>query len=70
MRERARKIRAHLDLWSKPGAGTEIELRLPAELAYRKKRRITLRRWWLPARSISRTSRGKPSSDAVTERRQ
>jgi signal transduction histidine kinase/ligand-binding sensor domain-containing protein len=68
MRERAKKIRAHLELWSKPGAGTEIELRLPAELAYRNKRRVAWRSWWLPARPASRS--GNASSDAVTERRQ
>jgi signal transduction histidine kinase len=34
MRERARKIGAKLDIWSNPGAGTEIELRISAELAY------------------------------------
>jgi signal transduction histidine kinase/ligand-binding sensor domain-containing protein len=36
MRERANKLGAHLVLWSKPGAGTEIELRVPADVAYRK----------------------------------
>jgi len=35
MRERAKKIRADLTLWSKPGAGTEIDLRVPAGVAYR-----------------------------------
>lgn len=34
MRERARKIGANLDLWSRTGAGTEIELRIAAALAY------------------------------------
>jgi signal transduction histidine kinase/ligand-binding sensor domain-containing protein len=65
MRERARKIRANLDLWSKPGAGTEIELRLPAELAYRKKRHVAHRSWWRPAPSDS----SEASHEAVTERR-
>jgi signal transduction histidine kinase len=69
MRERATKIRANLDLWSKPGAGTEIELRLPAELAYRKKRRVARGGWWHPSRSLSPTSRSEPSSEAATERR-
>jgi signal transduction histidine kinase len=36
MRERATKLGAHLVVWSKPGAGTEIELRVPAGVAYRK----------------------------------
>jgi signal transduction histidine kinase/ligand-binding sensor domain-containing protein len=34
MRERAQKVGAHLDVWSRPGAGTEIELRLGARVAY------------------------------------
>jgi signal transduction histidine kinase/ligand-binding sensor domain-containing protein len=35
MRERAKKLGAHLEVWSKPGAGTEVELRIPANVAYR-----------------------------------
>jgi PAS domain S-box-containing protein len=35
MRERASRIGAHLELWSRPGAGTEIELMVPAATAYR-----------------------------------
>lgn len=35
MRERAARIEAQLNLWSRPGAGTEIELRLSADAAYR-----------------------------------
>jgi signal transduction histidine kinase/ligand-binding sensor domain-containing protein len=34
MRERAEKIGGHVDIWSRPGAGTEIELRVPAAAAY------------------------------------
>src|SRR5262249_48425994 len=34
MRERAQRIGAHLDLWSRPGAGTEVELTIPAATAY------------------------------------
>lgn len=34
MRERAKKIRANLEVWSRQGAGTEIELRVPARIAY------------------------------------
>ena len=30
MRERARRIGANLELWSRPGAGTEVELKVPA----------------------------------------
>jgi signal transduction histidine kinase/ligand-binding sensor domain-containing protein len=38
MRERARKLGASLDVWSKPGAGTEIDLRVPANVAYARPR--------------------------------
>src|SRR5262249_45618061 len=34
LRERAGRIGADLDLWSRPGAGTEIELKVPASTAY------------------------------------
>ena len=62
MRERARKIRARLDLWSEPGAGTEVELRLPAELAYRNKRRVAERTWWRRFGWVSRTGRGRQTA--------
>ena len=35
MRERARKVGAQIDLWSRKGAGTEIEVRVPGAVAYR-----------------------------------
>jgi signal transduction histidine kinase len=38
MRERAKKLGAAIEVWSKPGAGTEIDLRVPAEVAYRHSR--------------------------------
>ena len=34
MRERAKRIGAKLDLWSRPGSGTEVELTVPAATAY------------------------------------
>jgi signal transduction histidine kinase len=34
MRERAQKLGANLDIWSKAGAGTEVDLRVPAKVAY------------------------------------
>jgi signal transduction histidine kinase len=34
LRERAEKIGAHLDLWSEPGNGTEVQLVVPASTAY------------------------------------
>ena len=38
MRERAERIHAQVKIWSKPGAGTEIDLRVPAKMAYRRPR--------------------------------
>jgi signal transduction histidine kinase len=50
MRERAQKVGAHLDVWSRAGAGTEIELRIAAGLAYfsepRRSSLWKLRRLW------------------------
>jgi signal transduction histidine kinase len=44
MRERAKKIRARFEVWSRPGAGTEIELSVPARIAYIRSGRR--RAWW------------------------
>jgi hypothetical protein len=38
MRERARKIGAQLELWSRPQSGTEMELKIPAATAYQSQR--------------------------------
>jgi signal transduction histidine kinase len=38
MRERALRIGARLDFWSEMGAGTEVELTVPASMAYEKQR--------------------------------
>jgi signal transduction histidine kinase len=35
MRERAARLGAQLNIWSKPGAGTEIELTVPGKIAYK-----------------------------------
>jgi signal transduction histidine kinase len=35
MRERVREIGGHMELWSRTGAGTEIEVRIPSAIAYR-----------------------------------
>jgi signal transduction histidine kinase/ligand-binding sensor domain-containing protein len=34
MRERARRMRARLDIWTRSGAGTEVDLRVSGEIAY------------------------------------
>jgi len=43
MRERAQRFGARVELWSRPGAGTEVELTVPAAVAYQRTR---ARRWW------------------------
>jgi signal transduction histidine kinase len=48
MRERAKKLGAHVEVWSKPGAGTEVDLRVPAAVAYiHSRRRLRMKRSWL-----------------------
>jgi nitrate/nitrite-specific signal transduction histidine kinase len=45
MKERASRIGARLDIWSTPGAGTEVDVSVPAATAYfvdSRKRRGTL----------------------------
>ena len=52
MRERAKKLGAHLEVWSKPGAGTEVDLRVPADVAYKRAPAASRRiRSWLGATS-------------------
>lgn len=43
MHERARRIRSRVDVWSRPGAGTEVSLTVPARMAY-------VRRLWTRSR--------------------
>jgi ligand-binding sensor domain-containing protein/signal transduction histidine kinase len=38
MRERAARLGAKLNFWSKPGAGTEVELTMPGKIAYKSSR--------------------------------
>jgi signal transduction histidine kinase len=45
MRERSSKIRSSLELWSRPGAGTEIEVRVPAAIAYPQTEEAGKNRW-------------------------
>jgi len=42
MRERAQQIGAQLEIWSQPGAGTEVDLSVPGSLAYVLKRDKTI----------------------------
>jgi signal transduction histidine kinase len=56
MRERAKKLGGQLDVWSKPRAATEIDLRVPAAVAYRRTavRSGKTRSWWTIFRSVAR----------------
>jgi signal transduction histidine kinase len=51
MRERAKKLGAHIEVWSKPGVGTEVDLRVPADVAYKRSPAAArgLRSWLTPA---------------------
>ena len=54
MRERAKKLGGQIEVWSSAGAGTEVDLRIPAQVAYRRSRRTSRSRWlW---RAASRAS--------------
>jgi signal transduction histidine kinase len=46
MRERAQKIGGQLELWSRPGTGTEVELTVPGVIAYRKHSRKPKGSWF------------------------
>jgi signal transduction histidine kinase len=46
MKERVREVGGHMDLWSRAGAGTEIEVRIPSAIAYRESD-ARYRRAWL-----------------------
>jgi signal transduction histidine kinase len=46
MRERAQKLGAELQILSRPSIGTEIDLRVPAKVAYRTAVRPFGSRWW------------------------
>jgi signal transduction histidine kinase len=46
MHERARSLGARLEIWSAANAGTEIDLRVPAAVAYSEFWRPTRRSWW------------------------
>jgi signal transduction histidine kinase len=55
MRERVTGVGGQMDLWSRPGAGTEIEVRIPGAIAYRRcdaKHRLAWMRRWLGAKSL------------------
>ncbi len=62
MRERAQKIGAHLDVWSRQGAGTEVELRVAARIAYASEPN----RFWLG--KLRRLWKGTKEGDSADEK--
>jgi signal transduction histidine kinase/ligand-binding sensor domain-containing protein len=56
MRERAQKIGAQLNIWSSRGAGTEIEIAVPANVAYPRVEKASL--WQRIKRATKITGRG------------
>ncbi len=54
MRERAQKIGAELAIWSRHRAGTEVELRIPAAVAYKAPRLLSR---WMSLRAFLRGRR-------------
>jgi hypothetical protein len=62
MRERAERIGGRLRVWSRPGAGTEIELSVPGHVAYRHApargplARLGALTWWKRGVPLSRDS--------------
>jgi signal transduction histidine kinase len=51
MRERARDIGGQLNIWSNPGAGTEVDFKIPARVAYAHRPRVSPWRWIKPGTS-------------------
>ncbi|MBX5461303.1 MAG: ATPase [Steroidobacteraceae bacterium] len=66
MRERAKKISAHLEIWSRAGAGTEVQLRVPGSLAYRSA--ITSGRWSWLRRGLRARSDAEPVEASAEQR--
>ena len=45
MRERAQQIGARLSVWGRAGAGTEVDLSIPAKLAYLRAQKTNRESW-------------------------
>ncbi|HYR41385.1 MAG TPA: triple tyrosine motif-containing protein, partial [Terriglobia bacterium] len=61
MRERAESIGGRINVWSRPGAGTEVEISIPGRIAFQNFRRKDSRRWFV------RLADQHPSEDAGKE---
>ena len=60
MRERALRIRSQLVVWSKPGTGTEIDLTVQADVAYKGRSGAVRRAWW--RRTVAAVAPGRVPS--------
>jgi signal transduction histidine kinase/predicted small secreted protein len=59
MRERAERIGANLKLLSRIGGGTEVELRVPGEIAFESRRSVSVSKWsarWYRRRGVEHIS--------------
>lgn len=56
MRERAKSIGAQLDIWSEPGLGTEVQLSVPAAVAYETTRKDVGSKWLRKVRTLGQRS--------------
>ncbi|AKJ02341.1 two component regulator with propeller domain [Archangium gephyra] len=56
MHERAARIGATLQVWSRTGAGTEVELKVPAAIVYRRRPKAA---WWSWLKGATRLGRGR-----------
>jgi ligand-binding sensor domain-containing protein/signal transduction histidine kinase len=63
MRERAERIGARLSVWSNPGNGTEVELSVPASIAFEAKSPGSSSKW------LAKLYAGKKKSQSDTDRR-
>jgi signal transduction histidine kinase len=66
MRERAERVGAKLQVWSRPAAGTEVQLSVPSQVAYQS---VSSRRalGWFSRLYSSGSRNGPPASNNTTE---
>jgi len=63
MRERAKRINARLRVMSRPSAGTEVELSVPAQVASIPKPANGTSKWWSRGRPHRKEAAGRSSSE-------
>jgi signal transduction histidine kinase len=59
MRERAAKISSHVEIFTRPGAGTEVQLRVPATMAYQSRSPGKTKSW------VARLFRAGPGPNEI-----